>query len=239
MGKILVANWKMGFKSALEALHFLRDIPSCHKKDVRIAPSFTLIREMTGNAQRIQIGAQNMHSYGEGAFTGEVSAMMLKEAGADFVILGHSERRHLLGETNKFIQGKVDRAIASGFSFILCVGETEEERDLEETFDVISSQLDSAFEDVTNEQLRECGAIIAYEPVWAIGTGKTAELAEIAKVHKFIKEKYSLPVLYGGSVNLENFRMLIQSDFIDGVLVGAASQGAATFGQMIELLPEG
>ncbi len=239
MGKILVANWKMSFKSSLEALHFLRDLPSCHEKDVRIAPPFTLIREMTGNAQRIRIGAQNMHPYAEGAFTGEISAMMLKEAGADFVVLGHSERRHLLGETNEFIQGKVDRAIASGLSFILCVGETEEQRELDETFDVISNQLESAFADVDIDQLIECGTLIAYEPVWAIGTGKSAEISEITKVHKFIKEKYSLPVLYGGSVNLENFRILIQSDSIDGVLVGAASQGAATFGQMIQLLPEG
>lgn len=239
MKKILIANWKMCNKSAGEALNFLKALPSSHKKDVRIAAPFTLIREMAGNSLKIRIGGQNMHSYAEGAFTGEISSMLLKEAGADFVILGHSERRHLLGETNEFIQGKVERAVVEGLSFVLCVGETLEERELGETFDVIQSQLDSAFEDLEGEQLKTLGVLIAYEPVWAIGSGKSAEISQICKVHDFIKEKYPLPVLYGGSVTLENFEKLIQTNSIDGVLVGGASLGAATFGQMIQLLPEG
>jgi triosephosphate isomerase len=239
MKKILIANWKMCDKSALDALHFLKDLPNSQKKDIRIAAPFTLIREMAGNSLKIRIGGQNMHSFSEGAFTGEISARMLREAGADFVILGHSERRHLLGETNEFIQGKVERALVEGFSFVLCVGETLEEKDSEETFDVIEDQLDKAFDGISEEQLEKCGALIAYEPVWAIGTGKSAEISEIMKVHEFIKKKYDLPVLYGGSVNLENFQKLLAARSIDGVLVGGASLGAATFGQMIQLLPEG
>ncbi len=237
MKKILIANWKMSNLSALDALNFLRNLPSPHNKDVRIAPPFTLIREMAGNSLRIRIGGQNMHPYAGGAFTGEISAMLLKEAGADFVILGHSERRHLLGETNEFIQGKVERAVVEGLSFVLCVGETLEQRDAMETFDVIAEQLDSALEEMADDL--PDGVCIAYEPVWAIGTGKTPEISQICKVHDFIKEKYDLPVLYGGSVTLENFEKLIQTRSIDGVLVGGASLGAATFGQMIQLLPEG
>lgn len=239
MKKILIANWKMCNKSALEALHFLHGIPMSNGKDVRIAPPFTLIREMAGNSAKIRIGGQNMHSYGEGAFTGEISAKLLREAGADFVILGHSERRHLLCESNEFIEGKVERAVVEGLSFVLCVGETLEEREGEETFDVIGEQLESALQDVSEDQLNELGVIIAYEPVWAIGTGKTADETQIAEVHEFIKDKYDLPVLYGGSVNLDNFSKLMRMPSVDGVLVGGASLGAATFGQMIQLLPEG
>lgn len=239
MKKILIGNWKMCDKSALDALHFLKDLPSAQKKDVRIAAPFTLIREMAGNSLKIRIGGQNMHSFGEGAFTGEISAKMLREAGADFVLLGHSERRHLLGETNEFIQGKVERALVEGLSFVLCVGETLEERESEETFDVIQSQLESAFDGISDDQLESCHALIAYEPVWAIGTGKSAEMDQIVRVHEFIKSKYDLPVLYGGSVNLENFEKLLGSRSIDGVLVGGASLGAATFSQMIQLLREG
>ena len=239
MKKTLIANWKMCNKSALEALNFLQHLPTLHKKDVRIAPPFTLIREMAGNSNHIRIGAQNMHPYAEGPFTGEISARALREAGADFVLVGHSERRHLFGETNEFIKAKVERAVVEGLSFVLCVGETLEERQDEEAYDVIEEQLKIAFEDFSQEQLAELGVIVAYEPVWAIGTGKIPEINEIFRVHSFIKEKFDLPVLYGGSVNLENFKKLIETPSIDGVLVGGASLGAATFGQMIQLLPEG
>ena len=126
--KTVIANWKMMGKSPAEALRFLHNLPSAKGKDVRIAPPFTLILQMTGNSQKIRIGGQNMHSYSEGAFTGEISATMLKQAGADFVILGHSERRHLFGETDEFIQAKAERAVAEGLSFVLCVGESEEEK---------------------------------------------------------------------------------------------------------------
>ncbi len=237
--KTVIANWKMMNKSPAEALHFLESLPSARGKDVRIAPPYTLLLQMTGNSQKIRIGGQNMHPFSEGAFTGEISAMMLKQAGADFVILGHSERRHLLGETYEFIQAKVERAVTEGLSFVLCVGETEEERASFETMEVIESQLESAFQDVDLAQLIHAGALIAYEPVWAIGSGKMPAVSEIVKIHEYIKEKYDLPVLYGGSVTLENFKTLIENPFIDGVLVGGASLGAATFGQMIQQLPEG
>jgi triosephosphate isomerase len=236
MKKILIANWKMCTKSAIDSYNFLKELPNCSEKDVRIAPPFTLIREMSGNSNQIRIGAQNMHPFSEGAFTGEISAVLLREAGADFVIIGHSERRHLLGETNDFISAKVERAVVEGLSFVLCVGETLEERESLEMFEIVGEQLESAFDGISKDQLDQSGALIAYEPVWAIGTGKTAEPKLILEMHKFIKEKYDLPVLYGGSVNLANFTSLIEMNSVDGVLVGGASLGLTTFGQMIQLL---
>jgi triosephosphate isomerase len=236
MKKILIANWKMCTKGAMDSYNFLKELPNCSEKDVRIAPPFTLIREMSGNSNQIRIGAQNMHPFSEGAFTGEISATLLREAGADFVIIGHSERRHLLGETNDFISAKVERAVVEGLSFILCVGETLEERESGEMFEVVNGQLESAFDGISKDQLDQSGSLIAYEPVWAIGTGKTAEPKLISEMHEFIKEKYNLPVLYGGSVNLANFTSLIQMNSVDGVLVGGASLGHTTFGQMIQLL---
>ncbi len=238
MKKILIANWKMCGKSSLEALRFLKDLPAPGEKDVRIAPPFTLIREMAGNSLGIRIGGQNVHSYAEGAFTGEISAALLKEAGADFVILGHSERRHIFGETNEFVQGKVERAVVEGLSFVLCVGELLEERESGDTFEVIQEQLDSALDGLSDDQLKKL-AVIAYEPVWAIGTGKSADLKQIEEVHTFIKEKYPVQVLYGGSVNLENFEKVIQMPSVDGALVGGASLSSALFGQMIQKLREG
>ena len=223
----------MSPRTALEAETFLQELPQTKGKDVRIAPPFTLIREMAGNRQGIRIGGQNMHPYAEGAFTGEISLSHLKEAGADFVILGHSERRHLLGETLEFIQGKVERAIVSGFSFVLCVGETLEDREGNRTMDVLHEQLESAFDGVSEEQLRQ-QCLIAYEPVWAIGTGKTPSNGQISDVHREIKERYDVPVLYGGSVTLENFKSIITQEGVDGALVGGASLKSELFGQMIQ-----
>lgn len=180
------------------------------------------------NTPTIAVGAQNMHSAECGAYTGELSASMIKEVGAKYVILGHSERRELFHETDAFIYEKLARAYESEITPILCVGETETDRENGDTEAVIERQLVKVLENVTMLS----GAILAYEPVWAIGTGKTATPEEAQAVHAFIRAKVAekdkaiadvLPVLYGGSVNKKNAESLFKQVDIDGALVGGAS----------------
>jgi triosephosphate isomerase len=237
----LVGNWKM-YKTREEAELFIKALPPFpHVGKVRVllAAPFTALSTISslGREKKLWIGAQNIHDAEEGAFTGEISARMVQEAGASFVLLGHSERRHLFGETNSFIARKLKRAIASGLVPILCIGETALERERGET------------EAVLHKQLTEClledhpDLMIAYEPVWAIGTGKTAtpEIAESA--HAFCREALTglfgearaekIPLLYGGSVKPDNIKALIDQPHIDGALVGGASLDPATFTDII------
>ena len=179
----------------------------------------------------IKIGAQNVSAYQKGAYTGEVSAQMLSDIGADFVIIGHSERRHVFGETNEQIAQKVRIALESGLKVILCVGEKLEEKTKYRS--VILSQLKTALKDVDLTNV-----IIAYEPVWAIGTGKVATAKDIVRVHafikKFVKDNYGveMPVLYGGSVKPGNSSEILKLKEVDGVLVGGASLKAEEFSQI-------
>lgn len=242
---IIAGNWKM-HKTSSEAATFvaalLPKIENAPSK-VMIAPAFTAIARAAEAAKgsSVQIGAQNMSDADEGAYTGEVSARMLKEEGAEFVILGHSERRSHFHESDLHIHNKLKRAISEKIPAILCIGETDEERSSGHTHDVLTNQLLGALEGLKEEDLQDL--IIAYEPVWAIGTGKTAtpELAQEvhAMIRAYMKKNFSeklaerLPILYGGSVKPANIQSILQMPDIDGALVGGASLDVESFTQMV------
>jgi triosephosphate isomerase len=191
---------------------------------------------------RIALGAQNLHWEEKGAFTGEVSAEMLKDFGTDFVIVGHSERRHIMGETDEIVGRKLRRALDAALKPILCLGELLEERESGATEEVIRHQMEEDFRDVNPEEM--ASVTIAYEPVWAIGTGKTATPEQAAEAHRFIRhlltEMYSSQVSenariqYGGSVKPGNAYQLFKEEEIDGFLVGGASLNAEDFSKIVE-----
>ncbi len=217
--------------------------------DVAIAPVFTSIAAAKNacKGRRVFIGAQNMHMEDKGAFTGEIAPGMLKELDVDFVILGHSERRHVFGETNKIIALKLKKAISEGLLPILCVGETLHEREDERTETVLREQLDSAFNDLDAAEAEK--VIVAYEPVWAIGTGKTATPKIAGDAHIFIrnrvKELYNavaaedIRIIYGGSVKPANAKELLSVPDIDGALIGGASLQPDSFAEIVKISLEG
>lgn len=242
---ILAGNWKM-FKTRGEAKAFVHELaPRIQHAACKIfiAPPFTAIAAAVSSAQGspIVIGAQNMHDAVDGAFTGEISAGMLQEAGAQFVILGHSERRHLFHESNAFINRKVKRALEAGLLPILCIGETQGERDEGMTEEVLAKQLSEGLQGVDSDKL-----ILAYEPVWAIGTGKVATPELAQEAHGFCRkwlEKHRrkqlaelVPILYGGSVKPETIAQLCEMPDIDGALVGGAALDVNSFERMANLL---
>lgn len=243
---LIAGNWKMnGTLSQAEKYLdiLLPHLPSL-KKRVLLAVPFTLLSMMSQKAKgsSLEIGAENMSDQAMGAFTGEISCHMLQDAGASFVILGHSERRHLFQETDEFIHKKIVKAISSNMQPILCVGETLEEKDSGEAEKVLRRQISGALHGLSNEEVSR--VIIAYEPVWAIGTGinATPELAEA--MHKFCRgvlwELFSkeiaelLPILYGGSVKSDNIASYLQKEHIDGALVGGASLDPHSFLHIIQ-----
>ncbi len=231
----VVGNWKM-YKTAREATDYIEALaPQVQdsKANIFLSVPFTSIAPAAQYAKdtNIVVGAQNMNDSREGAFTGEIAGLMLKEAGAAFVILGHSERRHVFGETNAFIHRKVLRALQDDLQLILCVGETLKERNAGKTEAVLKEQLFSALDGVPKE---DAGSLlIAYEPVWAIGTGKNATPKMIEEAHGRIrsllselfgvKKADSIPILYGGSVKPDNAGEIASQEDVDGVLVGGAS----------------
>ena len=235
---IIAANWKM-YKTGTEAQEFLTHLKGKITPAVKvfIAPSFTALPVMT--SQEVVIGAQNMHEADEGAFTGEISARMLKNAGAKFVILGHSERRRLFHETDAMIHQKLKKAFSAHLLPILCIGETLEDREAGKTFEVLSHQLKTALAGLPPAEL-----IIAYEPVWAIGTGKTATPETAQEAHQFCRELLKklwgedfaakTHILYGGSVTPETAHTLSKQPDIDGALVGGASLDPKKFIQIIQ-----
>lgn len=241
----VVGNWKM-YKTAREAAEFLEElgpkIEQC-KAHVYVAVPFTSIAPAARvtKQSRIVIGAQNMNDAREGAFTGEIAAIMLVEAGAKFVLLGHSERRRFFGEENRFIHQKVVRALQEGLQPILCIGEELEAREEGRTEEVLREQIETCLKDIPEEEVKK--VLLAYEPVWAIGTGKAAspKMAEEAHafcrkcVHKLFGKEVSdhMPILYGGSVKPENIGDLVGQKDIDGVLVGGASLDPQTFSELI------
>ena len=251
MKKILAGNWKMN-KTLTESLSFLQDLkllPSC---DVRIIPPYLSIPLMSHDAkktgkQKFLLGAQNMSEYETGAHTGEISIEMLMDVGVDFILIGHSERRNIFGETDEVVHKKVRKAFECKMPFLLCVGETEHERDALKTKSVLHRQILSAFGTLPEEELKNL-CTIAYEPVWAIGTGNTATPAMVNEthqlIHKIISENYSkdlsqaIPILYGGSVNAKNIQSICEQVEIDGALVGGASLDVNQFNSMIEILNE-
>jgi triosephosphate isomerase len=234
--KIVAGNWKM-YKDKTETIELISELKEKLSKfnsnvEVIVCPPFTSLetaKELIKDSI-LHLGAQNMHFEEEGAFTGEISAKMLKSFGVEYVIIGHSERRSIFMENDKTINSKILTALNSGLKPIFCIGETLNERENNKTFEIVESQLIKGLSGVTVDQIEK--VTIAYEPVWAIGTGKTATPSQAEEVHKFIREKLStffsnqpedkVMILYGGSVKPENARELFTQPNIDGGLIGGA-----------------
>ncbi|MEG3941566.1 triose-phosphate isomerase [Microcoleus sp. S36b_A3] len=238
MRKIVIAgNWKM-YKTRAESLEFLQGFMSCltetpEEREVVLCVPFTDLSALSKNlhGSRIRLGAQNVHWEESGAFTGEISGLMLAEMGVRYVIIGHSERRQYFGETDKTVNLRLKAAQKYGLIPILCVGETKQQRDLGETEAHIFSQLAEDLVGVDQNNL-----VIAYEPIWAIGTGDTCETKEANRVIGLIRSKLTnpdVPIQYGGSVKGENIDEVMAMPEIDGVLVGGASLEAASFARIV------
>lgn len=241
--KVIAGNWKMN-KSLSESLSLIKEIKLAAlslsgKAEVIICPPFTSL-ETGANLLKespVKLGAQNMHFEESGAFTGEISASMLKSVGCEYVILGHSERRAIFHEPDEMINKKIKKALSSGLKPIFCVGETLEERESNRTEKVIEVQIVEGLKDIPESDMKDI--IIAYEPVWAIGTGKTATPQQAEDVHVFIrnlvKKLYSattsdkIIIQYGGSVKPDNSKELLSMPNIDGALVGGACLKADSF----------
>ncbi len=246
---LMAANWKM-YKTLGETREFfeafLPKIKDIEDRDIVIAPPFTALAlscELVRGLDNIRIAAQNMFHEDEGAYTGEISPLMLKDIGVELVILGHSERRHIFGEGDELIEKKVQAALKHGLMPILCVGERLEEREQGLTQRVVETQLQGGLKQVSNDEVENL--IIAYEPVWAIGTGKTATPELAQEVHQFIREwigkKFTstiaenLRILYGGSVKPANVAGLMAQPDIDGALVGGASLKVGDFEKIVRI----
>ena len=243
---IIIANWKM-YKTRAEAdafcKMFLPLVEDVEDVDAVICAPFTqldvLDRNLSGT--KVGFGAQNFYPKEEGAFTGEVSLPMLKELHVQYVIIGHSERREIFGESNELIQEKVKAAYEADFQPILCVGERLEQREAGETISHCTAQMLSAMEGLNEAELKRL--IVAYEPIWAIGTGKTATAADaqevIGALRKAVEEKYgaeiaqSIRFQYGGSVKPANVKELMAQPDIDGALVGGASLKSDSFSELV------
>jgi triosephosphate isomerase len=241
---LMAGNWKMNLsleESAELVKAIAKAITDLKGIDVLVAPPFTalsVVKEAIGKTP-IFLAAQNMHWALEGAFTGETSPRMVLESGCTHVILGHSERRSLFGETDDMIARKVKAALEEGLIPVVCIGETLDERENGRTFDVVKGQLDGSLKPLRDDGNMPASTILAYEPVWAIGTGKTATPEQAQEVHRFIRrwiqENFdpdtadAVRILYGGSVKPDNIKDLMSKTDIDGVLVGGASLKSATF----------
>lgn len=247
MRKPLIAgNWKMNLdvSEATELARLIAEESLKHNdRDILIAPSHTNlypVYEVIKNS-KVLLSAQNMHYEDKGAFTGEVSARQIKSAGCSYVIIGHSERRNIFGETNDMLNKKIKKALSENLNVIYCVGEKLQERENGVTFEIIKQQLSEGLKEVNYDEFSKI--VIAYEPVWAIGTGKTATPEQAEEVHKFIREylernygkeiSENTRILYGGSVNDKNIDELMKAENIDGVLVGGASIVAEKFIRII------
>jgi len=246
--KIIAANWKMNM-TVSEAESFLEDfrldVEDVTGVEIVIAPPFTVLpklSELLGGSQKIRLGAQNFYYEKSGAYTGEISASMLRELFVKFVIIGHSERRQIFGETDDLINKKVHTALASELKPILCVGETLAEREAGKEKEVLETQLRGGLAGVSAEQLLD--TVIAYEPVWAIGTGKTATSAQAQDAHAHTRAVLAeltdkatadkVRIQYGGSVKPANARELLHQPDIDGALVGGASLEARSFAEIVK-----
>jgi len=242
---VIAGNWKMN-KTIAEAVDFaaqLREkIESLPDREVIVAPPFTALKSVAEilRGSRIGLAAQTLHEAEKGAYTGEVSAGMLRDAGCGYVLVGHSERRTLFGEGNDAVNRKLRAALAGGLKAIFCVGETLQERESGKTREVIERQLKEGLNNLSADDIGRC--LIAYEPVWAIGTGKTASPAQAQEVHRFIREWIAggygkaadgLAILYGGSVTPKNISELMAEPDINGALVGGASLEVSSFVQLI------
>lgn len=224
MTKLIAGNWKM-FKGPTDTLAFFDGFTAPEGVDVVLCPPYVSLEVAVG--EEWPIYAQSVHWADEGAFTGEISARMLVELGVQGALVGHSERRLYFGETDRTVRLRAEAALAAGLGVIACVGETEEEREADETEAVLRRQVTAIPE---HESL-----VIAYEPVWAIGTGKTATPAMAQEAHALIKSLHDTRVLYGGSVKPENAAELLGQPDIDGALVGGASLDPASFASLCQI----
>lgn len=240
---IIAGNWKMN-KTIKEGLEFIDGVKGKTEGDVEvlICAPFTLLKDLkeATKGTNIKIGAQNMHFEEKGAFTGEISPLMLKELDMDYVVIGHSERRQYFNETDETVNKKVLKALEVGIDPILCVGETLEEREAGNTKDVCKVQVEKALENVSKEDLAK--VVIAYEPVWAIGTGKTATSEDANDVIAYIREVVAnlygelaneVRIQYGGSVKPSNVAEIMNQSDIDGALVGGASLEANDYVELV------
>jgi triosephosphate isomerase len=248
MGRLpfIAGNWKLN-KTVEEAVDLVRQlkasISGVKDVEVAVAPPFTALyavyKELEGSF--IRLAAQNLFWEEKGAYTGEVSSPMLKEVGCQYVIIGHSERRQFFGETDETVNRRMKAALGQGLKPIFCMGETLTEREEGKTFSVIQRQLEGGLKDLGEKEIKSI--VVAYEPVWAIGTGKTATPQQGEEVHRFIREKieriYSrqfaeeVRIQYGGSVTPENIKGLMGQTNIDGALVGGASLKSETFSKIV------
>ncbi len=244
---LIAGNWKM-FKTCAEAVETARQlmdlVADISDTEVMIAPPFTALTPVAEilKESRILLGAQNLHWEKEGAFTGEISPLMLVSAGCQYVIIGHSERRQYFGETDHSVNKKINAANNNGLIPVFCIGESEKERESGQTFSVLDKQVKKGLEGLFADNLKTL--VIAYEPVWAIGTGKTATSDQAQEVHQFLRslvdELYgetlakSIRILYGGSVKPGNISEFMARPDIDGALVGGASLDAETFSKIVQ-----
>ena len=242
----IAGNWKMN-KTVAEAVELVRDLKASlsgvQGVEVAVAPPFTALYAVSKELKdsSICLAAQNLFWEEKGAYTGEVSPVMLKELGCHYVIIGHSERRQFFGETDGTVNRKIKAAMTHGLKPIFCVGETLNEREGGETFSVLERQVEGGLENLSAKEIEPL--VIAYEPVWAIGTGKTATPQQAEEVHRFIREKLaktvsrpfadSVRIQYGGSVTPENVKGLMSQENIDGALVGGASLKQETFSKIV------
>ncbi len=238
MKNIVAANWKMNLdikEAENTARNMARGITT-DSIDVIVCPAFIHLDRIfkVFSSTVIKLGAQNMYYEESGAFTGEISPVMLKSVGCEYVIIGHSERRHIFNESNELINKKVKSAIRHGIKVILSVGETLEERKQGRAFEVVEAQLKTGLEGVEKEDV-----VVAYEPVWAIGTGVSADNKTIEEMHNFIRSlKKNAPILYGGSVKSKNAGEIALIDNVNGFLVGSASLTADEFKKIINTFIE-
>ena len=243
---VFAGNWKL-FGTLAESVALATEvqagIPSNSSALVVVAPGFAAIATVAKSLQGglVAVAGQDCHWESKGAFTGEVSARQLVDAGCRYVIVGHSERRQLMGELDVDVNRKARAALAAGLSPIVCVGETLTERDAGTTLDLVGRQLDAALTAISAAEAPRC--LIAYEPVWAIGTGRTASPAQAEEVHRFIRDRLDarfpaaaagISILYGGSVKPDNIRALMAEKNVDGALVGGASLSASSFVSIVK-----
>jgi triosephosphate isomerase len=246
---IIVGNWKM-YKTGREAVTFIQEflplVASWAGQEVALAVPATALAEavLAAAASPLIVGAQNAHWATEGAFTGEISAPMVKAAGGSLVILGHSERRQYFGDTDEWVAKKLTAALEAELLPIVCVGETARDRELGRTFNVLANQLTGGLSGLPDQDLNK--VVLAYEPIWAIGTGVTATVEQAQEAQAFIRGRLARQfnptaaeatrILYGGSVKPDNAKALIDQPDIDGALVGGASLDPASFARIVNLV---
>jgi triosephosphate isomerase len=242
----IAGNWKM-YKTVAEAVKYVKELRGLVKDvdgiEIVVAPPFTALCAAAEAVRNTNVGiaGQDLHWEREGACTGEVSGVMLREAGAEYAIIGHSERRTLFGESDATVNRKVAAAFAAGLCPIVCIGETLDQRERQETFDVLDRQIRQGLDGLTSDQISQL--VIAYEPVWAIGTGRNATPAQAGEAHGHIRKRLRQwfgpeaaelsHVIYGGSVKPDNIKDLISQPDVDGALVGGASLDVRSFLEIV------